>query len=79
MQQLEARLPTEEELGAASLNDGWHSIRPAIGSAAEATLGGTVRVGKQRWFEKETGLDKNKAAYARKLQHGTRENVERYK
>ncbi|XP_052562952.1 uncharacterized protein LOC128092669 [Culex pipiens pallens] len=38
-QQLEANLPGEEELGAASLEDGWSRIRSAIGSAAEATLG----------------------------------------
>ena len=48
VQQLEASLLTEEELGLASLDDGWDSIRSAIGSAAEATLGSTVRVGKHR-------------------------------
>uniref|UniRef100_A0A8D8C3W3 (northern house mosquito) hypothetical protein n=1 Tax=Culex pipiens TaxID=7175 RepID=A0A8D8C3W3_CULPI len=36
VQQLEASLPTEEELGAASLNDGWSRICSAIG---------TVRIG----------------------------------
>ena len=64
VQQLEANLPTKEELGAASLNDGWDSIRSAIGSVAEAMLGGTVRVGKQRWFDEECQQlpDENKAA-----------------
>ena len=40
-----------------------------------------VRVEKQRWFDEECQqlLDERKAAYARKLQYGTRENVERYK
>ena len=53
VQQLDASLPTEEELGAASLTDGWASKRSAIGSVAEATLGGTVRVRKLRWFDEE--------------------------
>ena len=81
VQQLEASLSTEEEVGATSFNDSWDSIRSSIGSVAEATLGGTVRVGKQRWFDEECQqlLDEKKAAYARKLQHGTRENMERYK
>ena len=80
VQQLEASLPTEEELGAASLNDGWSKIRSAISSAAETTLGGTVRVGKERWFDEECQrlLDEKNAAYARKLQDRSEENVARY-
>ena len=38
-QQLEEALPTEEQLGAASLEDGWRDIRSAIGNTAEAVLG----------------------------------------
>ena len=70
-------MSTEEELGASSLNDRWDSILSAIGSVTEATLGGTVRVGKQRWFDEECQqlLEEKKAAYARKLQHGTRERT----
>ena len=40
VQQLEASLPTEEELGAGSLNDGWSKICLAISSA---TLGNHTR------------------------------------
>ena len=81
VQQLEASLPTEEELGATSLNDGWSRIRSAISSAAETTLGSAVRVGKKRWFDEECQrlLDEKKAAYAMKLERPTEENVARYK
>ena len=80
VQQLEASLPTEEELGAASLNDGWSKIHSAISSAAEATLGSTVRVGKQRWFDEECQrlLDEKNAAHAMKLKDRSVENVARY-
>lgn len=79
VQQLEASLPTEEELGAASLNDGWSSIRSAIGSAADTTLGSRVRVSKNRWFDDECQrlVNEKKAAYARKLHPGSEEDEER--
>ncbi|XP_038120074.1 uncharacterized protein LOC119770038 [Culex quinquefasciatus] len=78
-QQLEANLPGEEELGAASLEDGWSRIRSAIGSAAEATLGSAIRVSRNDWYDDECQriTAEKKAAYDRKLHKATRGNVER--
>lgn len=80
-QQLEANLPGEEELGAASLEDGWSRIRSAIGSAAEATLGSAIRVSRNDWYDDECQriTAEKKAAYDRKLHKATRGNVERYR
>ena len=58
--QLEASLPSEEELGAAPLEDGWSQIRTAIGNAADGEC-------QQMSTEK-------KAAWARLLQTRTRAN-----
>ena len=80
VQQLEANLPGEEDLGAASLEDGWSRIRSAVGSVAEATLGRVERVGKNDWYDDECHRlsCEKKEAFARKLQARTRGNVERY-
>ncbi|XP_038106367.1 uncharacterized protein LOC119766064 [Culex quinquefasciatus] len=80
-QQLEVNLPGEEELGAASLEDGWSRIRSAIGSAAEATLGSAIRVSRNDWYDDECQriIAEKKAAYDRKLHKATRGNVERYR
>ncbi|XP_038106382.1 uncharacterized protein LOC119766074 [Culex quinquefasciatus] len=80
-QQLEANLPGEEELGAASLEDGWSRIRSAIGSAAEATLGSAIRVSRNDWYDDECQqiTAEKKAAYDKKLHKATRGNVERYR
>ncbi|XP_038118371.1 uncharacterized protein LOC119769557 [Culex quinquefasciatus] len=80
-QQLEANLPGEEELGAASLEGGWSRIRSAIGSAAEATLGSAIRVSRNDWYDDECQqiTAEKKAAYDKKLHKATRGNVERYR
>ena len=80
-QQLEAALPTEEQLGAATLEDGWRDIRSAIGSTAVAALGSMAPERKNDWFDGECKqlVEEKNAARARMLQHRTRRNVERYR
>lgn len=80
-QQLEAVLPAEEELGAATLEDGWSSIRSAIGGAAETALGAEVPNRGNDWFDGECQqlVEEKNAARARMLQHRTRANEERYR
>ena len=46
---LEAGLPSEEELGAVPLEDGWSRIRTVIGNAAEAALGTEASTSKNDW------------------------------
>ncbi|XP_038121116.1 uncharacterized protein LOC119770397 [Culex quinquefasciatus] len=74
-QQLEANLPDEEELGAASLEDGWSRIRSAIGSTEEATLGSVIRVSRNDWYDDEC----QQITAEKKLRKATRGNVERYR
>ncbi|XP_055535307.1 uncharacterized protein LOC129724427 [Wyeomyia smithii] len=80
-QQLEAVLHTEEQLGAATLEDGWRSIRSAIGSTAVALLGTRALNHRNDWFDGECKrlVEEKNAARARMLQHRTRANVERYR
>ncbi|XP_065092188.1 uncharacterized protein LOC135713044 [Ochlerotatus camptorhynchus] len=80
-QQLEVALPTEEQLGAASLEDGWRDIRSAIGSTAAAALGTAIPDRRNDWFDGECKLlvEEKNVARARMLQHRTRLNVERYR
>jgi Reverse transcriptase (RNA-dependent DNA polymerase) len=80
-QQLGAALPTEEQLGAATLEDGWRDIRTAIGSTALAALGTSAPNRRNDWFDGECKqlVEEKNAARARMLQHRTRANVERYR
>ena len=80
-QQLEVALPTEEQLGAASLEDGWRDIRSAIGSTATAALGTVPPDQRNDWYDGECEqlVEEKNAAWARLLQHRTRANEARYK
>ena len=80
-QRLEAVLPTEGQLGASSLEDGWRDIRSAIRSTAEAALGTAAPNRRNDWFDGECKqlVEEKNAARAKMLQHRTRANVERYK
>lgn len=80
-QQLEAALPAEEELGATTLEDGWSSIRSAIGGAAETALGAEVPNRGNDWFDGECQqlVEEKNSARARMLQHRTSANEERYR
>lgn len=81
VQQLEVALPTEEELDAATLEEGWDSIRSAIGGASEAVLGNEVPNRGNDWFDGECQqlVEEKNAARARMLQRRTRANEERYR
>ncbi|XP_055645457.1 uncharacterized protein LOC129781983 [Toxorhynchites rutilus septentrionalis] len=72
-QQLEAALPTEEQLGAATLEDGWRDIRTAIGCTAIAALGTTASNQRNDWFDGECKqlVEEKNAARAKMLQHRT--------
>ncbi|XP_062715888.1 uncharacterized protein LOC134291753 [Aedes albopictus] len=80
-QQLAVALPTEEQLGAATLEDGWRDIRSAIGSTSATALGFATPNHRNDWYDGECEqLKKEKnAAWARMLQHRTRANGARYK
>ena len=79
--QIEAVLPTVEELGVANLEDGWNAVKSAVGSTAETVLGERVPNRRNDWFDGECQklVDEKNAARKRMLQFRTRSNVERYK
>ena len=79
--QLETGLPSEEELCAVSLEDGWSRIRTAIGNAAEAALGTEAPTGRNDWYDGECQQmsTEKKAAWTRLLQTRTRANKERFR
>lgn len=80
-QQLEAALPTEEQLGAATLEDGWRNIRTAIGNAATTVLGTMEPSRRNDWFDGECKqlIEEKNTARASMLRHRTRANEERYR
>ncbi|XP_058826860.1 uncharacterized protein LOC131686875 [Topomyia yanbarensis] len=80
-QHLEAALPDEGELGVAPLEDCWRIVKAAINNVAEDIVGYEERRRRNDWFDKECRavLEEKNAARAVMLQHGTRQNVERYK
>lgn len=80
-QQLETALPTVEEIGASSLEDGWNSVCAAISRTAETVLGTTEPNCKNDWFDGECQqiVDEKNAARKKMMQLRTRGNVDRYK
>ncbi|XP_062704877.1 uncharacterized protein LOC134287218 [Aedes albopictus] len=80
-QNLEAALPDEGVLDVAPLEDCWSTVKAAINNAAESTIGYVERSRRNDWFDEECRavLEEKDAARAVMLQHGTRQNVERYR
>ncbi|XP_065080620.1 uncharacterized protein LOC135703351 [Ochlerotatus camptorhynchus] len=80
-QNLEAALPEEGELDVPPLENCWSTVKAAITDAAESTIGYVERSRRNEWFDEESRaiLEEKNAARAVMLQHGTRQNVERYK
>ncbi|XP_062714037.1 uncharacterized protein LOC134290845 [Aedes albopictus] len=80
-QNLEAALPDEGVLDVAPLEDCWSTIKAAINNAAESTIGYVERSRRNDWFDEECRavLEEKDAARAVMLQHGNRQNVERYR
>ncbi|KRG00484.1 uncharacterized protein Dwil_GK27899, partial [Drosophila willistoni] len=80
-QHLEAALPDEGELDRAPLEDCWRTVKAAINDAAESVVGYVERSSRNDWFDEECQevLEEKNAARAAMLQHGTRQNVERYR
>ncbi|XP_058832921.1 craniofacial development protein 2-like [Topomyia yanbarensis] len=68
-QQLEVALPTEEQLGAVVLEDGWRDIRSAIGSTAATALGTVGPDRRSDWYDGECEqlVEEKNAAWARML------------
>ena len=75
-QQHEAVLPTAEGLGALPLEDGWCSIRTAIGETATATLGVEAPSSRNDWYdgECEAAVNEKNRTWAIYLGRSTREN-----
>ena len=80
-QQLEAVLPTVEEVDAAPFEDCWDNIGTIINSTAQEVLGTVDQNRRNDWFDGECQelLNVKNAARQRMLQRRTRQNVERYK
>ncbi|XP_058816777.1 uncharacterized protein LOC131680072 [Topomyia yanbarensis] len=80
-QHLEAALPGEGDLDVAPLEDCWRTVKAAINNVAENIVGYEERRRRSDWFDEECRavLEEKNAARAVILQHGTRQNVERYK
>ncbi|XP_058456370.1 uncharacterized protein LOC131433790 [Malaya genurostris] len=80
-QNFEAALPDEGELDVALFEDCWSTGKAAINNAVECTVGNVKRNRRNEWFDDECRviLEEKNAARAVMLQHGTRQNVARYK
>ncbi|XP_055534872.1 craniofacial development protein 2-like [Wyeomyia smithii] len=80
-QQLEAALPTAEELGAASLENGWTMIRTAIRESATTTLGTEAPSVRNDWYDGEcqAAVSEKNRTWVNYLRVRTRENLVKYR
>ncbi|XP_058449191.1 uncharacterized protein LOC131429161 [Malaya genurostris] len=80
-QNLETALPDKGELDVAPLEDCCSTVKAATNNATECTVGYVERSRRNKWFDEECRviLEEKNAARTVMLQHGTRQNVERYK
>ncbi|XP_055539027.1 uncharacterized protein LOC129726410 [Wyeomyia smithii] len=80
-QQLEAALPLAEELGAASLEDGWTMIRMAIRESATTTLGTEAPNGRNDWYDGgcQAAVSEKNRTWVNHLRVRTRENLVKYR
>ncbi|XP_062701449.1 uncharacterized protein LOC134285187 [Aedes albopictus] len=80
-QNLEEALPDEGVLDVAPLEYCWSTVKADINNAAESYIGYVERSRRNDWFDEECRavLEEKDVARALMLQHGTRQNVERYR